>query len=317
MAYATEGVFYLFVFTLFILFLALIDWLKEQSTRREELQRVFHQWPTWTTPFWRLIVLLRPLTTRIRASSPLIRRRLLLLGMHPNFDDEALFRLRFSAGVLAFIVSCLLVFVFQIFIGRLSGTLSLDNVSSLLVACMSIGILAAGLTYVLSGTWLRDRALIVERSIRGCFPNFLDVLALALESGKNFQSALQMSLAQMSESGSSSWLRYHLRGLMVDIRSGESQGVALQRLSTRLSLPEFIQFVATVLTAERQGASVALILRRQASQLRVLRALDAERQAAKAPVKLLAPLAICIFPCTFAILMFPIGVQLKSSGLFT
>jgi tight adherence protein C len=83
-----------------------------------------------------------------------------------------------------------------------------------------------------------------------------------------------------------------------------------------MALPEVTQFVASVSTADRQGVSVTELLRRQSRQIRLSRALSAERHAMKLPVKLLAPLAICIFPCTFLVIAFPIAVRLSESGLF-
>lgn len=38
--------------------------------------------------------------------------------------------------------------------------------------------------------------------------------------------------------------------------------------------------------------------------------------ALKAPVKMLFPLMTCIFPCTFIIVFFPIGVRILQEGIF-
>ena len=148
------------------------------------------------------------------------------------------------------------------------------------------------------------------------FSSFLDVLALTLESGLNFQSALQMSAQRLPGNEAGLSLRRQLEEVLRDIRSGEHRLAALQKFGDRLTLPQVTQFVASVTAAERQGVSVAVLLRRQAEQLRTSRALSAERHAMKMPVKLLAPLAICIFPCTFIVLAFPLAIRLTNSGLF-
>ena len=90
---------------------------------------------------------------------------------------------------------------------------------------------------------------------------------------------------------------------------------ALHALAARLALPAVSTVVAALLAAERQGASLAPILRAQAEQRRTERFLRAERLAMEAPVKMLFPLVVCIFPGTFAILLFPVVYQLLHEGV--
>jgi tight adherence protein C len=164
---------------------------------------------------------------------------------------------------------------------------------------------------------LREKSGAVLKRIQRSFPSFLDVFALTLESGQNFQSALILAGQHLAEPSGRPGLRAQLEEVLRAIRAGKPRVDALQQMAERLGLPEVIQFVASVATSEKQGASITGLLRRQSQQLRLSRALAAERHAMKLPVKLLAPLAICIFPCTFLVLGFPIGVQLLSSGIFS
>jgi tight adherence protein C len=66
---------------------------------------------------------------------------------------------------------------------------------------------------------------------------------------------------------------------------------------------------------ELMGSSIGPILRAQSEQRRTERFQRAEKLALEAPVKMLGPLILCIFPCTFIVIAFPIVVQLLSSGL--
>jgi tight adherence protein C len=86
-------------------------------------------------------------------------------------------------------------------------------------------------------------------------------------------------------------------------------------LSERLKMPAIANWVAAVLTAERQGSSLGPILRAQAEQRRTERFLRAEAMALKAPVKMLFPLMTCIFPCTFVIVFFPVVVRIVYEGI--
>jgi tight adherence protein C len=58
------------------------------------------------------------------------------------------------------------------------------------------------------------------------------------------------------------------------------------------------------------------ILRAQGDQRRTERFLRAEKLAMEAPVKMLGPLILCIFPCTFIVIGFPIAMKFMKSGIF-
>jgi tight adherence protein C len=69
-----------------------------------------------------------------------------------------------------------------------------------------------------------------------------------------------------------------------------------------------------LLVAERQGGALGPVLRAQAEQRRSERFLRAEKLAMEAPVKMLLPLLVFIFPCTFAMLLFPVAVRFLEEG---
>ena len=73
--------------------------------------------------------------------------------------------------------------------------------------------------------------------------------------------------------------------------------------------------VSALVQGEMMGASVGPILRAQSEQRRTERFQRAEKLALEAPVKMLGPLILCIFPCTFIVIGFPIVVQLLKSGI--
>jgi tight adherence protein C len=100
-----------------------------------------------------------------------------------------------------------------------------------------------------------------------------------------------------------------------DVHAGQPRHEALHALAARLALPGVSTLVAALIAAERQGASLAPILCAQAEQRRNERFLRAERLAMEAPVKMLFPLVLCIFPGTFAVLLFPVVHQLLREGV--
>ena len=74
--------------------------------------------------------------------------------------------------------------------------------------------------------------------------------------------------------------------------------------------------VAAMIQAEKVGASLGPVLRDQATQRRTERFLAAEKKAFEAPVKMIAPLVIFIFPCTFAFLGYFLWQKIVGSGAF-
>jgi tight adherence protein C len=73
--------------------------------------------------------------------------------------------------------------------------------------------------------------------------------------------------------------------------------------------------VSALVQGELMGASIGPILRAQSEQRRTERFQRAEKLALEAPVKMLGPLIMCIFPCTFIVIGFPIAMQLFQAGL--
>jgi tight adherence protein C len=87
-------------------------------------------------------------------------------------------------------------------------------------------------------------------------------------------------------------------------------------MAERLEIHEITSFVNAVVQAEKMGSSMAGVLRIQAEQRRNERFQRAEKKAMEAPVKLIGPLVIFIFPTTFIVLAFPIFIKFIQGGYF-
>ena len=87
-------------------------------------------------------------------------------------------------------------------------------------------------------------------------------------------------------------------------------------MAERLDIHEVTSFVSAVVQAEKMGSSLASVLRIQAEQRRTERFQRAEKKAMEAPVKLIGPLVIFIFPTTFMVLAFPILMKFLHEGMF-
>ena len=84
-----------------------------------------------------------------------------------------------------------------------------------------------------------------------------------------------------------------------------SRSEALRNLADRTDVPDLKSFVLMVAQSEQYGLSITKVLGIQAAELRDKRQLRAEERALKIPVLLIFPLAICIFPTIFLVMLGP------------
>ena len=158
--------------------------------------------------------------------------------------------------------------------------------------------------WLIPGAWLRHRRQARLLEISRGMPSFLDLLCLGLDCGMNLQGSVQLALEHLPAGA----LRSEWNRMLLDMRSGVGRSEALRQLSVRVDVPAIRQLVTTLAQGERVGLGLTRILGDFARHERARRMMAAEKQAMRAPVKMLVPLSLCIFPCTFLILGFPVLV---------
>ena len=167
------------------------------------------------------------------------------------------------------------------------------------------------LLWVFPDLWLyrmlKRRHLSIQRSL----PFVLDVLTLSVEAGMDFISALQRNckLRKLDP------LNEELLRMTKEIQVGSSRKEALKAMSDRVRQSDLKAVAFALIQADELGVSIGSILRIQSEQLRARRFDRAEKLAAEAPVKMLGPLMLCIFPAVFIILLGPILSQ-TLKGIF-
>ena len=160
--------------------------------------------------------------------------------------------------------------------------------------------------------WLHDTRKRRELAVIRAMPVYLEFITMCVEAGLNLAGAL----AQAMEKAPAGPLRNEFAIVLRDLRSGVARAEALRRMAQRLDISEITSFVSSVVQAEKMGASMANVLRVQAEQRRNERFQRAEKLAMEAPIKLVGPLIIFIFPVTFIVLGFPIVMKFAGEGLF-
>ncbi|WP_369574339.1 type II secretion system F family protein [Acidithiobacillus sp. IBUN Pt1247-S3] len=150
--------------------------------------------------------------------------------------------------------------------------------------------------------WLVEQAKKRKKRILRDLPVYLDFITLMVEGGLNLGGAIQVAV----DKGPEGPLRSELRMILRDLRSGIPRIEAFRRFGERIALSEVRSLVTAIIQSEERGGSVGPVLKAQAEQRREERFLRAEKAALEAPVKLLAPLVMFIFPIVFMVLAFVI-----------
>ena len=194
---------------------------------------------------------------------------------------------------------------------QLVADLGLGRTGFLVAMMVLLFLLGLVLGYFYPDIWLSDvrgrRAKAVQRTL----PSYLDFITMAVEAGLNMTGAI----SQAMDKGPPGPLKHEFYMVVRDLRSGLPRADALRRMEARLQMVEISSFVGTVIQAEKMGASLGAALRGQAEQRRVERFQRAEKLAMEAPVKLIGPLMMFIFPVTFIVLGFPIVMKFLNSGV--
>jgi len=168
----------------------------------------------------------------------------------------------------------------------------------LLLACAAPGFFVPDLLVTAKARSRRE-------AIKAELPDALDLLAVCVEAGLGFDGAI----AKLTE---------HMAGPLADelgltlgeMRIGESRQDALKKFAARVATPEIAAFTRSIIQADQLGISLGRILRVQAADTRLRRQYAAEEKAMKAPIKMLFPTVLFIFPAMFIVILGPAMLQL-------
>ena len=181
-----------------------------------------------------------------------------------------------------------------LFVGALVG--SGRGFSGVLMGSLALGSLGfLGPDYFLT---LKARGR--KERIRADLPDALDLLAVSVEAGLGFDA----SLAKLNENMDGP-LAEEFGLTLSEMRIGESRSEALKRLAERVDAQELSAFTRAIIQADQLGTTLGRILRVQAADARLRRQAAAEERAMKAPIKMLFPTVLFIFPAMFLVILGP------------
>lgn len=135
-------------------------------------------------------------------------------------------------------------------------------------------------------------------------PDVLDLLTVSLEAGLGFDSAVNRVVSKKHGVIADEFHR-----CLEEIRLGKTRREALSGIRDRVEVDEVRSFISSILQAEKLGIGMVQVLRIQSSEVRDQRKQRAEEAAMKAPIKMLFPLVLFIFPSLFIVLLGPAIIQ--------
>ncbi len=160
---------------------------------------------------------------------------------------------------------------------------------------------AAGL--FLPDLWLYNRVKARKREMVLALPDVLDLLQVCVESGMGFDAAISR-VAEQSH-GRRSPLHQELMRSQLEIRAGRPRAEVLRDLGERTGVLEIKTMVGAFIQTDKLGTPLGKTLRVHADAARVQRRHRAEEQAHLAPLKMLFPTVMFLFPAYFLVALAP------------
>jgi len=190
--------------------------------------------------------------------------------------------------------------------GSIAGFFLPGDLSATTRLAVIVGSIAAGvlLPEAILTRKIEDRTELMRRQL----PEILDLLVISVEAGLSFDAALSRVVATVEGEMSAEFLR-----MLSETRVGVSRRDAMNHLADRTQLDELQSFLLAMTQADAFGVSVVRILRVQAEEMRTKRRQRAQERAFGAPVKMVFPLVLCIFPALMVIMLGPALIEISDA----
>jgi tight adherence protein C len=149
-----------------------------------------------------------------------------------------------------------------------------------------------------------------QEFIKRSLPDALDLLVVCVEAGISLDAAILRVARDLTYVHPD--LASELLVVSRKTNAGMTREDALRGLWDRTGVDEVRALVASLLQSEKWGSSSSRVLRVSAETLRRKRRQTAERKAATAPLKMVVPMALFIFPALFVVILGPAVIQIIS-----
>ena len=243
----------------------------------------------------------------VEAPDPVLARLSRLLPKSPKEMSNlqrTLTRAGYPAGraVVIYSIAEILLPLFLFF-----GTITVLGFSAGLVTALVLGVVG----YLAPSFWVSRKTSGRQKAIRNGLPDALDLLTVCVESGSGLDQAVSKAAEELQVSHPS--IADELVTVTTEIRAGVSRMEAFRNFSRRTGVDEVRSLVSMLTQTDRFGTSIGEALRVHADMARTKRRQLAEERAGKVGVKLVFPLALCLFPALYIVCFGPVVIQIYHS----
>lgn len=228
-----------------------------------------------------------------------MRNQLIRAGLYGRVSVEQAIATKFASALAFLVVGFVCVVGISRVIGRplLPAYYILVSIYGALLGYMAPDV-------ILNVFFVRRRQHLAQVTL----PDMVDLMATAVEAGLGLDAAIARVAARFRGP-----LGEEFQRVLREVSLGRPRSEALLDMAARLQVDDLTMFIKALLQADRFGLSLANVLRVQAEQMRELRFQRAREQAQKAPVKMLLPLILFIFPTLFIVLAGPAVIRALNS----
>lgn len=221
-----------------------------------------------------------------------IQKKLVMAGLFPRVTAVQLLGLSWFSAAACVVLMFLLLLALG---SKQGGEVRLGdpfNVAYLIIAAFG--------GYILPQFVLSKKVRKRQEEILISLPYSIDILSISVEAGMGFDAAVGYTMRKIKGP-----LAEEFSKTLNEIRLGKPRLEALEDLGNRAGVEDLKTFITAVVHASRLGGSITNTLRIQADSIRVRRRQRAQEQAMKAPIKIVFPLVLFIFPALFVVLLGP------------
>jgi tight adherence protein C len=174
-------------------------------------------------------------------------------------------------------------------------------------------LLGFGFGYFAPEFWLKNKIKKVKQVIVKELPDAIDLLGLCVNAGLDFM----LSLKWVVEKSPPTVMIDELNTVLQEINVGKTRRDAIKDLALRYELPDLSTFARTLIQADKMGTSVTEALNILSEDMRIARYRRGEQLALKAPLKMLIPLLLFIFPVVGILVAGPILLDFVENNPFS